>query len=284
MQGVPLDSRVALPGPLEDHARIDPFPRPEPRAALSVEARCSSPSARCSNRDAPAPQSASAASSPALAAVRDDPYDSAKMDYKSSAAALSGERHTGAFASGDVAQHARPLAPLDPSPVKEVRLDTTHKIIEIAPGVRFSAWTFGDTVPGPGDPCPRRRPHQVQHDQPLRRDCTGHPADGRAHDALDGFPLGHGVAAGQVPLDRARADDLVRVHAELRRRLHVPLRHANGARAHRVRHVRDDDRRAPRRLSDQGRSRVRGSAERVLYQARPGQAQGRRSAAPRPRR
>jgi nitrite reductase (NO-forming) len=33
--------------------------------------------------------------------------------------------------------------------VKEVRLDTTHKIIEIAPGVKFSAWTFGDQVPGP---------------------------------------------------------------------------------------------------------------------------------------
>ena len=41
------------------------------------------------------------------------------------------------------------LKPLDPAPVKEVQLDTTHKIIEIAPGVKFSAWTFGDQVPGP---------------------------------------------------------------------------------------------------------------------------------------
>ena len=41
------------------------------------------------------------------------------------------------------------LKPLDPAPVKEVRLDTSHKIIEIAPGVKFSAWTFGDQVPGP---------------------------------------------------------------------------------------------------------------------------------------
>jgi nitrite reductase (NO-forming) len=41
------------------------------------------------------------------------------------------------------------LKPLDPAPVKEVRLDTTHKVIEIAPGVKFSAWTFGDQVPGP---------------------------------------------------------------------------------------------------------------------------------------
>jgi nitrite reductase (NO-forming) len=41
------------------------------------------------------------------------------------------------------------LKPLDLSPIKTVRLDTTHKIIEIAPGVRFGAWTFGDSVPGP---------------------------------------------------------------------------------------------------------------------------------------
>jgi mono/diheme cytochrome c family protein len=91
---------------------------------------------------APAAQSASAASSPVLAAVRDDPYDSAKMDYKPSAAALSSDRHTGAFASGASVNMQAALAPLDPSPIKEVRLDTTHKIIEIAPGVRFSAWTF----------------------------------------------------------------------------------------------------------------------------------------------
>ena len=32
---------------------------------------------------------------------------------------------------------------------RNVQLDTTHKIIEIAPGVKFSAWTFGDQVPGP---------------------------------------------------------------------------------------------------------------------------------------
>jgi nitrite reductase (NO-forming) len=41
------------------------------------------------------------------------------------------------------------LEPLEPAPVKEVRIDTVHKIVEIAPGVRFSAWTFGDQVPGP---------------------------------------------------------------------------------------------------------------------------------------
>src|SRR5690349_16143255 len=64
-------------------------------------------------------------------------------------AVITNDRHTGAFAQGTSLSMDAALKPLDPSPVKEVRLDTTHKIIEIAPGVKFSAWTFGDTVPGP---------------------------------------------------------------------------------------------------------------------------------------
>ncbi len=59
------------------------------------------------------------------------------------------ERHTGPFADGASLSKSAKLAPLDPSPVKTIRLDTTHKIVEIAPGVKFSAWTFGDQVPGP---------------------------------------------------------------------------------------------------------------------------------------
>jgi nitrite reductase (NO-forming) len=78
-----------------------------------------------------------------------DHYDPAKMDLKPAPAKLSGVRHTGPFASGGSLSMGAELKPLDPSPVKEVRLDTTHKIIEIAPGVNFSAWTFGDQVPGP---------------------------------------------------------------------------------------------------------------------------------------
>ena len=78
-----------------------------------------------------------------------DRYDLSKMDLKPAPAKLSNERHTGPFASGGSLNMGAELKPLDPSPIKEVRLDTTHKIIEIAPGVNFSAWTFGDTVPGP---------------------------------------------------------------------------------------------------------------------------------------
>jgi nitrite reductase (NO-forming) len=71
------------------------------------------------------------------------------MDLKPLPAKLSAERHKGAFAEGTALSLGAELKPLDPSPVKTIRLDTTHKIIEIAPGVKYSAWTFGDQVPGP---------------------------------------------------------------------------------------------------------------------------------------
>lgn len=79
----------------------------------------------------------------------EDPYDQGKMDLKPTPAKISAERHTGAFAEGAALSMSAELKPLDPSPVKTIRLDTAHKIIEIAPGVKFSAWTFGGQVPGP---------------------------------------------------------------------------------------------------------------------------------------
>lgn len=85
----------------------------------------------------------------AAAASADDAYDVAKMDFKTPPAVLSTERHRGPFASGDALSLDATLKPLLPAAVKEIRLDTTHEIIEIAPGVKFSAWTFGDQVPGP---------------------------------------------------------------------------------------------------------------------------------------
>ncbi len=78
-----------------------------------------------------------------------DRYDPSKMDLKPVPAKISAERHTGAFAEGAALSMTAELKPLDPAPVKTIRLDTTHKIIEIAPGVKYSAWTFGDQVPGP---------------------------------------------------------------------------------------------------------------------------------------
>jgi nitrite reductase (NO-forming) len=84
-----------------------------------------------------------------LSAAPADNYDPARMDFKPGPASISSERHTGPFSSGASLNMGAELKPLDPCPVKTVQLDTTHKIVEIAPGVKFSAWTFGDQVPGP---------------------------------------------------------------------------------------------------------------------------------------
>ena len=86
---------------------------------------------------------------PATNARQDDPYDMSKMDFKPGPAKLSSERHTGPFSAGNALSMDAAVKPLVPETVKEVRLDTTHKVIDIAPGVKFSAWTFGDQVPGP---------------------------------------------------------------------------------------------------------------------------------------
>jgi nitrite reductase (NO-forming) len=78
-----------------------------------------------------------------------DPYDPARMDLKPKPARVTGEAHAGPYAEGSAVSLTATLKPLDAAEVKEVRLDTVHKIVEIAPGVKFSAWTFGNQVPGP---------------------------------------------------------------------------------------------------------------------------------------
>jgi nitrite reductase (NO-forming) len=40
-----------------------------------------------------------------------------------------------------------PAAP--PGAVADVHLDISHAVVSIAPGVKYDAWTFGDTAPGP---------------------------------------------------------------------------------------------------------------------------------------
>src|SRR5882672_10290701 len=78
-----------------------------------------------------------------------DSYDVNKMDLKPGPARIHAGRHQGTFAEGGALSSGAELKPLDPAPVKMVRLDTTRRIVGIAPGVKFSAWTFGDQVPGP---------------------------------------------------------------------------------------------------------------------------------------
>lgn len=86
--------------------------------------------------------------SPPPPAQAADPYDPAAMDFHPSPAVVS-ETSPPPPASLPALAVAPRVPPSDPSPVKEVRLDVTNKVIEIAPGVKYSAWTFGDSVPGP---------------------------------------------------------------------------------------------------------------------------------------
>jgi nitrite reductase (NO-forming) len=76
-----------------------------------------------------------------------DPY--ASVELKSPPAKVTAERNKDAFAEGAALSMGAELKPLDPAPVKTVRLDVTHKLIEVMPGVKFTAWTFGNLVPGP---------------------------------------------------------------------------------------------------------------------------------------
>jgi nitrite reductase (NO-forming) len=69
------------------------------------------------------------------------PYGAATMDLKAPPARVTTTRRAGAFAAGNALSMTAVLKPLDPTPVKGVRLDATHKIIEISPGVKFAGWT-----------------------------------------------------------------------------------------------------------------------------------------------
>ena len=70
-------------------------------------------------------------------AAKTDPYDMTKMDLKPTPATVSAERHSGPFSSGAALSLTAELQPLDPAPIKTIQLDTTHKVIEIAPGGYF---------------------------------------------------------------------------------------------------------------------------------------------------
>ena len=56
----------------------------------------------------------------------------------------------GALVEGDAVTFLPNIAPLKPgNRTHNVRLDIVAQEIEIAPGVRYQAWTFGGSVPGP---------------------------------------------------------------------------------------------------------------------------------------
>ena len=61
------------------------------------------------------------------------------------------ETHTGGpLVEGDAVTYLPEVAPLEPgNRTHNVRLDIVAQEIEIAPDVRYLAWTFGGSVPGP---------------------------------------------------------------------------------------------------------------------------------------
>jgi len=80
---------------------------------------------------------------------RPDPYDESKMDLHPKPATVTNDRHTGDFHKGAILSMAPAVAPLEPGNVHDVQIDIVDRVIELAPGVRFLAWTLGGTVPGP---------------------------------------------------------------------------------------------------------------------------------------
>jgi nitrite reductase (NO-forming) len=68
---------------------------------------------------------------------------------ESSPAMVVDEDRSGPYATGKSLSFDATLQPLDPSPVKEVRLDASNRLIDLAPGMKYAAWTLGDSVPGP---------------------------------------------------------------------------------------------------------------------------------------
>ena len=125
--------------------------------------------------------------------------------------------------------------------------------VEIAPGVKYAAWGFEGGVPGPIV--------HVRQGQTVKMTLTN---GGAIPHSID-FHAAR-IAPNQAFRDVNPGESFTfTLHGERRGRLHVPLRHQAGARAHRQRDVRRDHRR-PGDAAAQGRPRVRARGRRVLPQ------------------
>jgi nitrite reductase (NO-forming) len=90
---------------------------------------------------------------PALAGCRGDDGrvgGRGGMEFEMPRAVVAPNTHTGAPAEGAALSALPYLAALQPGTrTHDVRLDVVVSEIEVADGVRFAAWTFGGSVPGP---------------------------------------------------------------------------------------------------------------------------------------
>lgn len=73
-----------------------------------------------------------------------------EMVYGAPRAVISTEKPTSAQPwSGAALSLAPEVHPVVNAPIQDVRLDVTHTEIQVSDGVKYTAWTFGGTVPGP---------------------------------------------------------------------------------------------------------------------------------------
>jgi nitrite reductase (NO-forming) len=82
-------------------------------------------------------------------APKSDPYDESRITLKSEPAVLTDVRHAGPFLQGDALAIVPAVGKLGAEVEKTIQIDVVDRVIEIAPGVNFNAWTFGGHVPGP---------------------------------------------------------------------------------------------------------------------------------------
>ena len=59
-----------------------------------------------------------------------------------------GEAHIGGPNASPAPVDAN-LPPVEPARLRRIRLEVSHKTVDISPGVRYAAWTFDGAVPGP---------------------------------------------------------------------------------------------------------------------------------------
>jgi len=77
----------------------------------------------------------------------DDIYDMSRMDMSPKPSTVTTDPVTGKPPfSGATPVPA--LTPVGTEHVKEVRLDAINKVIDLAPGVKYAGWTFGNDIPG----------------------------------------------------------------------------------------------------------------------------------------
>jgi nitrite reductase (NO-forming) len=126
---------------------------------------------------------------------------------ESSRASVSDEPYDGPFATGQGLSFDAAVQPLYPAPVKEIRIDASNRLIDLAPGVKYSAWTLGDQVPGPtvrvrvGDRIrftmsnrtDEMMPGRVRFKAPMMHSMDFHSAEGSPQNLFHSIPPGQSI-------------------------------------------------------------------------------------------